>query len=357
MIGSMIGAYRVVRLLGEGGMGAVYEAINDSIERRVAIKVLHPDCAHRPEIVTRFFNEARAVNRIDHSSTVQIHEHGRLPDGTSYIVMEFIKGETLRQRLDRSGGRLSLPSALQIAWQLAEGVSKAHSVNIAHRDLKPENLMLVSDPLVPGGERVKVLDFGIAKLAADTHHSKTASNVIMGTPTYMSPEQCRGAGGVDEKTDVYSLGVILYQLLAGRAPFEAEGGGDIMAMHLLEPPPRLAAVAPFVPPQLAEFVHLLLTKDKNQRPPMHDAAERLRELATSDASRGLNKQMTLVMHQPSSPATGPTPRRTEELSKQETPKGEQHSPPYSRRRRFVAFLLLGGVVVLGGAVLGAMPIT
>lgn len=278
MVGSTIGPYRIVRLLGEGGMGAVYEAVNEAIERRVAVKVLHANYARQADIVARFFNEARAVNRIDHPGLVQVHEHGTLPDGTAYIVMELLKGDTLSQRIKRAGGRLAVDVAVQTAWQVAAALAAAHNKGIIHRDLKPGNLMLVPDSLVAGGERVKVLDFGIAKLQADAQHAKTSSQVVMGTPTYMSPEQCRGAGAVDGRADVYSLGVILYEMLAGRPPFVAAGAGELIGMHLYQSIPPLDRLVPHLPAEAVSLVHLLLAKDRDQRPTMEDTERRLSRL-------------------------------------------------------------------------------
>lgn len=273
-----IGAYKLLRKIGEGGMGAVYEALQESIERRVAIKILQPEYARDADITKRFFNEARAVNRIDHPSLVQIHEHGHLPEGTAYIVMEFLKGQTLAQRLRQLGGGVPEELALQIAWQVATALTAAHDKAIVHRDLKPANLMLVPDPLGPGGERVKVLDFGIAKLAADAHQGKTAGSLVMGTPTYMSPEQCRGAGAVDEKTDVYSLGIILFEMLVGRPPFVADGAGELLGMQLFQPVPSILELAPDVRPDTAAFTQALLSKDRAQRPSMREVAQHLTPL-------------------------------------------------------------------------------
>ena len=160
---SRLGPYRLIRKLSQGGMGAVYEGFHDAVERHVAIKVLRPEFVNNPDFVTRFFNEAKAANRIGHPSIVQIFDSGRLTDGTSYIAMELLNGETVGTRLRRSGGRLPLLVALQVVRQVANALAAAHAKNIVHRDLKPDNIMLVPDPAVQGGERVKLLDFGIAK--------------------------------------------------------------------------------------------------------------------------------------------------------------------------------------------------
>jgi len=209
-----IGSYRIVRQLGEGGMGVVYEARHEGLDRKVALKCLHPEHAANPDIVARFFNEAKILSKLEHPSIVQVSDFGQAADGTAYLVMELLRGESLARRLRDNVNhqtRISLVAALQFAWQVADVLAMAHAQGIVHRDLKPDNLMLVPDPVAPGGERVKLLDFGIAKLlkAADSNAPKTNTLAVMGTPMYMSPEQCAGAGGVDAKTDVYSLGCLL----------------------------------------------------------------------------------------------------------------------------------------------------
>jgi serine/threonine-protein kinase len=276
-----IGPYRIVRQLGEGGMGAVFEAIHDAIERRVAIKVLHPEYAQNAEFTARFFNEARAVNRIAHPGLVQVSDYGQQAAGATYIVMEFLDGETLSGRMKRSGGKLSSPEVIHLGWQLADSLAAAHAKGIVHRDLKPQNVMIVADPQTPFGERTKLLDFGIAKLTEPGAFSevRTKTNQLMGTPTYMSPEQCEGAGRVDAKSDVYALGVMLFEMLAGRPPFIAAGTGKILGMHILVAPPLLSELAPEVPAPLSELIQQLLAKSKHQRPTMRQVVEALERLA------------------------------------------------------------------------------
>lgn len=265
-------------------MGAVFEAVHEDIARHVAIKVLHPEYSVRPDTLKRFFNEARAVNLIDHPGLVQISDYGQTADRTAYIVMELLRGESLSKRLKQRGA-MSMADALPIASQIASALTAAHSKRIVHRDLKPENVMLIPDLDQPGRERTKLLDFGIAKLAKGTQSGsdRTQTNMLMGTPAYMSPEQCQGAGRVDDRSDVYSFGVMLYEMLAGRRPFITEGTGALIIKHVKDPPPPLRELAPHVSEPVAALVHLLLAKEKELRPPMHEVLAELRRLL-GDAS-------------------------------------------------------------------------
>ncbi len=229
--------------------------------RDAALKVLHPSYSARPEIVTRFFNEARAASMIADPGIVQIFDFGYHTDGSAFIVMELLDGEPLDSRLRRLG-RFSPADALLILRQVATSLGAAHACGIVHRDLKPENMFLVRDPEVAGGERAKLLDFGIAKLSNDLEAGvKTQTSAMMGTPTYMSPEQCRGAGAVDQRSDVYALGCVLYTLIVGEPPFIADGVGEIIAMHLREPAPRAATKAPWIALDLDAVIARCLEKD------------------------------------------------------------------------------------------------
>jgi serine/threonine protein kinase len=280
---SQIGDYRILRLLGQGGMGSVYEAVKLSIDRRVALKFLHADTARHQDAIKRFLNEARASSRIEHPSIIEVSDASQASDGTPYLVMEFLPGESLAARLRQVHGakqRLPLLKALQVAWQTADALVAAHAKGIIHRDLKPDNLMLVADPVAPGKERVKLLDFGIAKLTQEITAAQpmTANNQLLGTPMYMSPEQCRSAASVDDKSDVYALGVVLYEMLAGRPPFLADQMAQFITQHLFEAPPPLAAAAHEVPPEISRLVHRMLAKDKDARPAMREAALLLEKL-------------------------------------------------------------------------------
>ncbi len=273
MIGQLVGSYKVTRKLGEGGMGAVYEAVQEQIGRHVAIKVLLASAAGNAQIAQRFFNEARATNLINHPSLVEIFDMGHLADGTAYIVMELLQGESLTDRIRKAPQGLGT-QALRIARQTASALAAAHDKQIVHRDLKPDNVFIVPDPEATGGERAKVLDFGIAKMAAELQSGplKTSTQMLMGTPAYMAPEQCRSSTNVDDKADVYSLGVMLYQMLSGRLPFDANDTMQLLYAHVHDPPPSLTSVVPDAPPQLVEALAAMLLKDPKQRPTMAEVA-------------------------------------------------------------------------------------
>jgi serine/threonine-protein kinase len=292
--GERVGKYRIVRRLGLGGMGAVFEAVHEQIRSRVAIKVLYPHYSENPQMVARFFNEARAVNIVRHPSIVSSFEVGHLQSGaaagSAYIVMEYLDGESLAARLKRLGGPLGADT-LRISRQIAAALATAHSWGVIHRDLKPGNVMLVPDPEMAGGERVKVLDFGLAKIAAEledfeeaaTQGFSTYAGAILGTPAYMAPEQCQEAATVDEKADVYSLGIILYECLSGRLPFSAKGAVDLMAMHIHVPPPPLQELLEGAHPDLPRLVHTMLAKRPEERPTMAEVVAELERLDSGTA--------------------------------------------------------------------------
>jgi serine/threonine-protein kinase len=266
MQGRTIGQYRVTGLIGQGGMGAVYAAEHALLGRPAAIKVLLPDLSQKQDIVMRFFNEARAATAIRHPGIVEIYDFGWTPEGAAFIVMEHLQGETLARRSERA--RFRWQAALSVARQIAGALAAAHAKGIVHRDLKPDNIFLVLDPEVPGGERIKLLDFGIAKLAGDTSSTgnMTQTGAVMGTPTYMAPEQCRGVA-VDHRADLYALGCIVFELCSGRPPFVGEGTGDVLAAHIHVPPPSLASLSVEVPRAVEELVQQLLAKAPSHRLP------------------------------------------------------------------------------------------
>lgn len=268
LIGRRVNNFEIIGLLSSGGMGDVFEAIHLVIHRKVAIKVLRQEHCGDPALVQRFFNEARAANTIRHPNIVEVLDVGMLPGGLPYLAMERLEGETLAQRLSREG-RLDIERAVDYAVQAASALQAAHKRGIVHRDLKPDNLFLVPDPRVPGHELVKVLDFGIAKLHGDRlSQVKTNVGSILGTPPYMSPEQCRGIpDAVDLRSDVYALGVILFEMLCGAPPFVAEGVGDVMVMHLSSPPPLPRWRRNDIPIRIEQTILWAMEKNPDQRIP------------------------------------------------------------------------------------------
>ena len=262
-VGSLIGQYRIVRKLGAGGMGAVYLGEHILLGRRAAIKTLLPALSKNQEIAERFFNEARATSAISDPGVVQIFDFGYHVDGTAYIVLELLEGESLANRIDRLG-QLSVGESLRVARQVAASLSVAHERGIVHRDLKPDNVFLIHDAEAQGGERTKILDFGICKLA-QSETRITGSGVMVGTPVYMSPEQCRGDGHVDHRSDIYALGCVLFQMLTGRAPFEHDAPGEFIVSHMREEPPVASSIVPALPPLVDEILMRCLAKSPDDR--------------------------------------------------------------------------------------------
>jgi serine/threonine-protein kinase len=281
MDGTTIGQYRVTGMIGRGGMGAVYAAQHMLLGRSAALKVLLPELSQKQDIVTRFFNEARAASAIRHPGIIEIYDFGWTPAGAAYIVMEHLDGETLGRRASRN--RLPWPAILAIARQIAGALAAAHAKGIVHRDLKPDNVFLVPDPEVPGGERIKLLDFGIAKLADPSSSNMTSTGTLMGTPTYMAPEQCRGVA-IDHRVDLYALGCVIYELCCGRPPYVGEGTGDVLAAHIHLPVPPMAAHNPEIPPPVERLVQHLLAKVPADRVPSAEALIREIDAVTSDRS-------------------------------------------------------------------------
>ncbi len=270
--GHQLGPYRLLREIGGGGMGTVYEAEDTRLGRRVAVKLLPPEYSRDRKAKERFLREARAAAAVDHPNLCTVHDVGE-SDGQLYIVLSFYEGETLRERIRR--GPLPVAEAREIAMQVARGLARAHDAGIVHRDVKPANVMLTQR-----GE-AKILDFGIARLEGD-EASLTRTGASWGTPAYMSPEQARGEP-VDGRTDVWSLGAVLYEMLAGRRPFGGETLETVVSAILTREPEPLERVWPNVPPELARVVERALAKDPAKR--YASAAELLGDLEAGRAPR------------------------------------------------------------------------
>ncbi|HVJ88158.1 MAG TPA: serine/threonine-protein kinase [Labilithrix sp.] len=278
LIGSTISdRYKIERLLGEGGMGAVYQAEHTLMRKRMAIKVLHPEMTRLPEVVARFEREAMAAAHIDHPHVVTATDFGKLADGSFFLALEFVEGKSLREVIAK--GRLELGRALHIGRQIASALSRAHALKIVHRDLKPENVMLVEREGDP--DFVKVLDFGIAKVqigelagepAGPGQPVLTQAGMVYGTPEYMAPEQALGQN-VDARADLYALGCIMYEMLCGVRPFDAGSKVALLGMQVTAPVPAMATKAPdaSIPPEVEALVNCLLAKEASER--LGDARE------------------------------------------------------------------------------------
>ena len=259
MIGETFGNFRVVSRIGRGGMGEVYLAEQQSIGTRVAIKFLHPDISESEDHVQRFFNEARAVSRIQHAGIVKIFDCGKHASGQAYLVMELLDGESLRRRISR--GPLSLAQVCDVGRQIASVLDATHAAGITHRDLKPDNIYLVPDRELASKERVKVLDFGIAKLTGTLAGASPRTTGTLGTPAYMAPEQWGDSSKVDWRADVYALGCVAFEMATGKVPFPSESFAEACAKHLSDPPPVAN-----VQPDLDRLLLRMLAKDPAQRP-------------------------------------------------------------------------------------------
>jgi eukaryotic-like serine/threonine-protein kinase len=267
VIGRSIGNYKIVRVLGEGGMGTVYLAEHPMIGKRVAVKMLRPDLSTDPGLVSRFFQEAKAVNEIRHPNIVDISDFGHTEDGSVYFVMELMEGQSLRDRLSVSGP-MPIDQAVTTARQVIDALAAAHRVGIVHRDLKPDNIFLVTDPQVPYGYKAKLFDFGVAKLLGDKQNQvghKTIDGAVVGTPFYMAPEQalCQDVGAA---ADIYAMGVVMYEMVTGTVPFHDEQLVILLNAILKQPAPPPSRIRPETPPWLDRLVLRCLEKDPEARP-------------------------------------------------------------------------------------------
>jgi serine/threonine-protein kinase len=260
LIGRKIGNYVVTQRIGGGGMGSVYLCEHPLLHRHAALKVLHEDLALDRDVVDRFFHEAKAACEIGNEHIVNVLDFGREGD-VVYLLMELLDGESLGARQKRSP--LSPAEAVHVISQCCEALQASHEKGIVHRDLKPENIFLCrqgDDPLF-----VKLVDFGIAKLLSDPTHQQTAAGIILGTPVYMSPEQCEGKGDIDARADIYSLGVVMFELFTGRVPFADEGVGEVMVAHMTRATPRPSTVRPTVPRAIDAIILHAMEKSPARR--------------------------------------------------------------------------------------------
>jgi serine/threonine-protein kinase len=264
----LAGKFRIERVLGVGGMGMVVSAMHIHLDERVAIKFLLPEALGNPEAVARFGREARAAVKIKSEHVARVIDVGALESGAPYMVMELLRGRDLGQQL-RETGALPLPLAVEYVLQACEALAEAHAIGIVHRDLKPANLFLTMR--ADGSPCVKVLDFGISKVAVPSGSGSdmgmTRTQAIMGSPLYMSPEQMASARDVDQRSDVWAVGTVLYELITGRVPFEAETMPQLCTMILHREPPPLRSIRPELPEAIEGVIMRCLRKDRAQRYP------------------------------------------------------------------------------------------
>jgi eukaryotic-like serine/threonine-protein kinase len=291
-VGSVVAeTYQVTRLLGRGGMGSVWEANHLRLPgKRVAIKVLHTDAASDQESLARFRREAEIATRLGHPNIVEVHDFNTLPGGHPYLVLELLVGESLDARMRR--GPMAPDQVVRIAGQIAAALAAAHRAGVVHRDLKPQNVFLVPREDEVGGELVKVLDFGISKIRG-SQTVKTQDSTILGTPQYMAPEQATGNhAAVDERTDVFALGAIVYEMLAGRPAFTGQNIPEVVYKVVYEQPAPLGSVAPGVAPRLVQAVERALAKKQEER--TTDVAAFIEELCGMSIST-LRRQPVVAM--------------------------------------------------------------
>jgi serine/threonine protein kinase len=328
-IGRTIGGrYQIEELLGQGGMSAVYKATDPNLRRVVAVKIIHPHLSGDQEFVRRFEEEAAAVAQLRHPNIIQVHDFSH--DGPTYfIVFEFVPGESLQawlKRLNASGRQMDHQEAAQIAADVADALNYAHEQGLVHRDVKPANVIINvrSQPIL--------MDFGIAKIVGGTQH--TATGAVLGTARYMSPEQIKGEG-VDARSDIYSLGVMLFEMVSGRPPFEAESAMTLMMMHMQDPVPDVGEIRPEVPAALVNVITKALSKDPDHR--FRTAAE-----------------FATALHQLDKAAAAPIlsqPKRDPQFTSQQTPQvpPQSQSGPLTKPARNPNLKWLGiagGIVIL-----------
>jgi serine/threonine-protein kinase len=352
--------YRIVRLIGEGGMGAVYEGENVRIHRKVAIKVLHAGVAENQDAVQRFEREAQAAGRIGSDHIVEVLDLGNLPDGDRYMVMEYLDGDSLSDRI-RARVRMTPSELYPISVAMLEGLKAAHGAGIIHRELKPDNVFLLrSRSRQP--DFVKLLDFGISKfnqLSGESGFSMTRTGAVMGTPYYMSPEQAKGAKGMDHRADLYAVGVILYEAVTGQVPFNADTFNELLFKIVLEEPPPIQQLVPDMDPAFAAIITKAMAREPAHRfQSSEEFQNALQNWATTGASPEAVAASTGVAGAPRAALVSATGSGPQAALGTGTPGtwsstgsysgATPQTPPKSKTSVIVAVAVVGLLVVGGG---------
>ncbi len=283
------GKYRLEKEIGRGAMGTVWSAVHLTLGQRVAIKLISAEHAQSPEARQRFSTEAKAAARLRSRYVVQVYDDGETPAGTPYIVLEYLDGETLEQRLERERD-VPLNDAVRITRHIARALSRAHAQGIVHRDLKPGNVFLTRSEDDEFGWLAKVLDFGIAKLVEHGVASTTKTGTLLGTPLFMSPEQVRGASSVDSRSDLYSLGMVFYNMMTGEFAFNGDSFADVLVAICTQPLPDLRASAPWIPASVAEWFQRACAREARERFQSADEMVEALDLALGVSTGAFSRQ-------------------------------------------------------------------
>lgn len=348
--------YRLIRLIGEGGMGSVFEAEHTLIERKVAVKVVHEEFSSSEEVVGRFFREAQASSAIGHPNIIEIFDVGKEEDGTAFIVMELLRGKTLAAKL-KEDGAMPPTQAVSVILQVLSALAASHEKGIIHRDLKPDNVFLAIDNR--GRHEVKLLDFGIAKMQfeSETDQGLTKTGTVLGTPNYMSPEAARGKD-IDGRIDIWAAGVMLYEMLSGNLPFRGASYNAVLSDILLETPTPVRHLAPGLPQGLVKVVEKAMEKDRNRR--YHSVPAMIAELLpfNEDASMSDSAAIALKNSLMPAPALNDTllytpPPLSRTVSEDVAPftsnsLGTRSAPPQSQKRSGFFFFFVLLLIAAGG---------
>lgn len=311
---TLAGKYRIDERLSEGGMGTVYRGTHILMDKTVAVKVLHPSLAADEKIIARFSREARAASRISHPHALSVTDFGEDEKGRVFLVMEYLQGKTLKQII-REEGPMGVERVVEIMRQIGGALDAAHCQGVVHRDLKSENVMLLN---TSGADYARVLDFGIAKIMEPEggyDAELTAPNLVIGTPQYMSPEQCSQSSAIDSRSDIYSLGIILYEMLVGRVPFSGESSTAIMLKQMQEPAPSVLEARPGLPHSIGQVVARALAKEPDKR---YQRVGELIEDLTVAASISAGTAVPVVIGEASERPGSEMPGELEDLPDEET---------------------------------------